>query len=366
MSQKRKIIVSVINNLETDQRVDKICNSLIELGFDVLLVGRMYLSNEQNINRPYKIKRFRLLINKGPLFYACFNIRLFFFLLKSSQTHLWSNDLDTLLPNYLVSRLKSKKLIYDSHEYFTEVPELASRRVKKIWRFIEKEIFPNLKNVTTVTQSIADKYSNEYGVKLEVVRNLPVKKDLFEVDSIQIPGKKTIIYQGSLNVDRGLEEMILAMKDLRSEFILYVFGDGDVANELISLVKKNNLENDVVFKGKVPFKLLHSYTVQADLGLSLEKGTNLNYTFSLPNKLFDYIHAEIPVLTSNLPEIQKIVDHYKVGELVKEVSPKEITKAIQNMFSSEEKYYTFKQSAKQAKQTLLWDNEFKKINHFFG
>jgi hypothetical protein len=110
---KQKIIVSVTNDLTTDQRVDKICNTLLELHFDVLLVGRI-LPQSQNIIRKYKTKRFKLWFNKGPLFYANYNIQLFFFLLFKNSDVLWSNDLDTLWANYIVSKWKNKKLIFDS------------------------------------------------------------------------------------------------------------------------------------------------------------------------------------------------------------------------------------------------------------
>ena len=123
---KQKIIVSVTNDLSTDQRVDKICNTLLELNFDVVLIGRK-LPNSIRVKRVYSTRRFKLWFNKGALFYANYNIRLFFFLLFNKTDALWSNDLDTLLPNYLISKWKNKKLIFDSHEYFTEVPELVDR-----------------------------------------------------------------------------------------------------------------------------------------------------------------------------------------------------------------------------------------------
>src|SRR5688500_271887 len=105
--------------------------------------------------RSYRTNRFRMFFEKGALFYAWFNVRLFWFLLFRSSDILVANDLDTLLPNYLVSKLKRKKLVYDSHEYFTEVPELISRpKVKAVWEHIERFIFPKLKYVSTVNHSI--------------------------------------------------------------------------------------------------------------------------------------------------------------------------------------------------------------------
>ena len=134
----KKIIVSVTNDLTTDQRVDKVCNTLLKGGYAVLLVGKKN-KNSIAIHRNYPTKRFNLLFQKGVFFYAEFNLRLFFFLLCTKKTILLANDVDTLIPNYLVGKLQRKKLVFDSHELFSEIPELVHRPlVKKIWVAVGK------------------------------------------------------------------------------------------------------------------------------------------------------------------------------------------------------------------------------------
>ena len=111
---------------------------------------------------PEKHKLLRLMFNKGPLFYAEYNIRLFFFLLFKKVDILVANDLDTLPANYLISRIRKKILVYDSHEYFTEVPELVGRDfVRRVWSGIEKRILPKIKYSYTVCESIARIYSEK-------------------------------------------------------------------------------------------------------------------------------------------------------------------------------------------------------------
>lgn len=171
--KKKKAIVSVTNDLYTDQRVHKVASFLHNHGYDVLLVGRL-LPNSQPLERAYKTHRMKLSFHKGALFYANYNLRLFFFLLFRKADLLLSNDLDTLLANFMAKKLKRNcELVYDSHEYYTEVPELVSRpKVKAIWEAIEGFIFPKLNKIYTVNQSIADKYKQKYHKDLAIIRNI--------------------------------------------------------------------------------------------------------------------------------------------------------------------------------------------------
>ena len=228
----KRIIVAVINDLVTDQRVNRECLTLKELGFDVLLIGRVLKDSLPLPNRPYKMKRMKLLFNHGPAFYAIFNIRLCCLLLFKKFDVVWSNDLDTLLACRIATRIKNKKLIYDSHEYFTGVPELVNRpKVQKFWKRIEQRIFPKLKLVFTVNDSIAGLFEEEYGIRPLVLRNVPMYNRIIEPrdrKSLGLPEDKTIIIiQGSgINIDRGAEEATEAMQYL-DNCLLLVIGGGD-------------------------------------------------------------------------------------------------------------------------------------------
>lgn len=362
---QQKIIVSVTNDLTTDQRVDKICNTLLALNFEVLLVGRK-LHNSQKIKRAYSTKRFNLWFNKGALFYANYNIRLFLFLLFTKHNILWSNDLDTLCANYFISKWCNKKIIFDSHEYFTEVPELINRpKVQRFWKRIERKILPKLKHVITVSQSIANLYEKEYNLKVHVLRNVPtLKKQKINVENIKIDCKKIIIYQGAINVNRGIESMVKAMQHIDNS-ILYLLGTGDISEQIETLILKLNLTEKVKMLGAIPLEKLHGYTQQADLGLSLEEDKGLNYRFALPNKLFDYIHAGIPVLVANLPEMKKLVQDYQVGEIIETNEPKHIAKKINTMLLNQKKLDTWKTNAKKAALALNWEKEQHIIEKLF-
>lgn len=366
--KNKRIIVTVINDLATDQRVKKVCQALYDMGFDILLVGRRLKGSLPIENRPYRVKRLYLLFTKGPAFYACFNIRLFFLLFFSRADVFHANDLDTLLPVYLVSKLKRKRLVYDSHELFTEVPELVSRpRVKAIWEHIEKRIFPKLKYVFTVNDSIAEYYQSKYGVNVRVLRNLPVVNGISGGLSYEHLGldrqKKYVILQGAgINIQRGAEELVDAMQYLE-DIILIVTGDGDVVPFLKQMTKKLSIEEKVKFYPKMPYEQLMQLTACASCGVTLDKDTNLNYRYSLPNKLFDYIRAGIPVLASDLPEVRKIVEGYHVGLVVSSHDPKEIAAGIRQLteFPSDH----LKDSLKNAARELCWENEKHKLTEVY-
>jgi glycosyltransferase involved in cell wall biosynthesis len=370
ISGSKKVIVSVTNDLVTDQRVDKACNTLKAMGFAVTLVGRRKTDSSSLALRIYETHRMRLLWEKGPLFYAEYNLRLFFFLLAKKADMLVANDLDTLLPNYLISRLFRNPLIYDSHEYYTETPELVNRPfIRRIWKTLERRIFPRLTDVITVNDSIARLYENEYKVHVKVVRNIPLLDESPVVEtrsSLGLPvDKHIILMQGAgINIQRGAEEAVEAMQYLNN-CILLIIGGGDVLETLKEKSIALNLAEKVIFIPKQPYNRLREYTGNADIGLSIDKDTNLNYRFSLPNKLFDYIHAGLPVLVSRLPEISRIVVKYGVGNFIENHDPRHIAGKIETMLSDTHLMTTYKSNAILAAQDLNWQMEEKVLINIY-
>ncbi len=362
---RKTAIVCVTNDLTTDQRVRKSCMALVKCGYNVIETGRL-LPDSLDFAPTYTIRRKKLVFNTGPLFYAEYNIRLFFYLLFVRTDLIFSNDLDTLPAAYFVSAIRRKKIIYDSHEYFTEMPELTSRRnTQAIWKFFERLIFPKLQYIITVNDSIAKLYTDEYHKKILVVRNIPPTFNPERIKSRSELGlpedKKILILQGTgINIDRGAEEAVSAMKHL-DNVVLLIAGSGDVLPKLRDIVRKEQLDEKVIFKQKMPFADLRQYTMNADLGLALDKDTNLNHRFSLPNKLFDYIHSGIPVLASPLPEIKNIIDQYDTGYFVPNHSPESIAETVKLIFENQSRYQTVRNNTLKARNELSWENEEKKL-----
>ncbi len=361
----KRAIVSVTNDLSTDQRVHKTCMVLRERGFDVLLVGRK-LPDSLELDRPYETHRMRLFFNKGFAFYAEYNFRLFVFLLIRRAQLLWSNDLDTLWPNFWVSRLKGEPLVYDTHEYFTCVPELESRpKVQAVWKRIEKNIFPRLNHVITVNQSIARLYEEEYGKSLTVVRNIPPRFDVKTANSRRdwdLPDEGTVfILQGSgINVDRGAEEAVEAMAQVETAHLV-IIGGGDVLDILKSKVEELSLSDRVHFYPRMPYERMMQCTQICDVGLTLDKDTNINYRFSLPNKLFDYLQAGIAVIASGVVEVKRIVEKYELGAIIPSHNPSDIAWAMQRFVRNHEYLSACKAKAREAATELHWDHEKKNL-----
>ena len=362
---KRKIFISTTNDITTDNRVNKVAVLLQDLGFEVTWIGRE-LPTSKELSRSYGTDRMKLWFTKGGLFYAEFQLRLFLKLLFECNRNsiLLANDLDTLLPNFLISRFFGIPLVYDSHEYFCGVPEIQGRWVKRVWLGIERFVFPRLQHIWTVNESIASLYEQDYGKRPQVFRNISPVPDIQSRSRAELglpEGVKIAINQGSgMNVDRGLEEAVEAVSQMEGWLLLLV-GSGDAIPALKTLVQQRGWEDKVKFVGRVPYEQLLQYTSVADVGLSLDKDTNINYRFSLPNKLFDYIHCNIPVVTSNVVEVKRIVDQYGVGKTIQPENIEALSSAIKAVGSAD--YTSALQTAQKA---LTWEKEQIPLRAFYG
>jgi glycosyltransferase involved in cell wall biosynthesis len=353
-----RVAVSVTNDLATDQRVNKVCTTLAANGCEVVLIGRR-LKSSPPVNRPYETKRMRLIFNRSALFYAEFNIRLFLLLLFTKADLFLSNDTDTLTACFLAAKLRRKQLVFDAHEMFPEVPEVTTRPfVKACWTRIEDLLFPKLRYCYTVCRSIADVYNKKYGIDMQVVRNIPPASRPTHSDQkpFDAQGRKVILYQGAVNVGRGLEWMIDAMP-LLNGFVFVIAGDGDILNKLKASVAERHLSDRVIFAGRVPFEQLADYTACADIGVNLLENRGLNYYYSLPNRIFDFMRMGVPVLSTDFPEIRRVVQHYGTGVLINHYEPEYLAETIRNMAVQPVNPSRFET----ANRELTWENEAKTI-----
>lgn len=332
---------------------------LLDQGMEVHCIGRKLKNSPKLEHVPFKARRYRMLFTAGPFFYACYNVRLFMTLLFVRKPALFiSNDLDTLPATYLAARIRKVRLIYDSHELFTQVPELIHRkRTQAVWKRIEAIFVPRLNYALTVSYPIAEIYRRLYKTRFKVVRNVPELKKAERNPGVrkEYDGRPIIIYQGALNVGRGLELMIHAMQYV-DEAVFLVAGTGDIDTDLKSLVAEIGLSDRIFFMGRLLPEDLTLLTMSADLGISLEEDLGMNYRYALPNKLFDYIQARIPVLCSALPEMSRIVETYGIGIATAEKNPKRLAGIIRFMLE-ERAAGAWREALDRAAGQLCWENE---------
>ena len=355
-----RIIFTVTNDLNYDQRMIRICSSLANTGFEVKLVGVKRPNSIPFTKTNFNQKRLSVLFQQGFGFYIEYQIRLFFYLLFSRFDIVCCIDLDTMLPVYFNSILRKKIRVYDAHEYFTQQKEVVTRpRVYKVWYFIERNFVPKFKNGYTVSQSIAEEFLKLYKVNYEVIRNITILKPYREITRSQ----KIILYQGTVNEARGFESLIPAMKEI--DAVLMIYGDGNFMKEARQLIELNDVSKKVILAGKVAPLVLETVTRQAYIGVNLVEPLGLNQYYSLANKFFDYMHYGVPQITMNFPEYKRINEQFEIALLIDTLSIPNIVNAINQLLNDKELHTRFKQNSIQAREVFNWQTEDQKLIQFY-
>lgn len=365
-SQPMHIILTVTNDLTYDQRMIRICTSLTNAGFTVVLVGRQLPSSKPFQQQPFTQKRLKCWFNQGKFFYIEYNIRLFFFLLFTKFDIVCSIDLDTILAGFWVARLKNKTCVYDAHEYFTEVPEVVERpKIQAIWQWVANHTIPRLTYCYTVCESLALVFKKEYGTNFNVIRNVPFKTATPEATAtIKNNDKNIILYQGVLNDGRGLEEAIEAMRQVENAE-LWLAGEGDLSKELRQLAVDLKVENKVKFLGYITPIELKKVTQQATIGLNLLQNKGLNYYYSLANKAFDYIQNGKPSINMKFPEYERLNAEFETFVLIENLDINLLAHSINTLLTDKELYLKIQGNCLVAREVLNWEKEEIKLIEFY-
>ena len=377
---KKKLFFTVTNDLVYDQRMIRICGSLSAAGYDVTLVGRRNKKAPPLGTQPFHQHRLPTWFRSGKGFYIEYNLRLFAFLLGKKMAALCAIDLDTILPCYLVSRIRRIPRLYDAHELFCEMQEVVSRPIiYRSWKAIERLCVPKFPIGYTVNDLIADEFFRLYGVRYSVIRNAPVLQPEPPPDdnipphspvragttappspgAAPLPAGRFILYQGAVNEGRCFESLIPAMQTVGAP--LLICGEGNFMEQALALVRQYGLEDKVLFRGMVRPEDLPPITRSAYIGITLfdRRGTS-NY-YSLANRFFDYIHAGIPQIAVNYPAYEEINNSYRIAVLVDEPGVREISDALNTLLNNTELYHTLSANCEQARLYYNWQEEEKKL-----
>ncbi len=356
-----RILLTVTNDLTYDQRMQRICTSLANAGYDTVLIGRKLKNSLPLSSQAFQQKRISCFFSKTILFYAEYNIRLFFYLLFTNADALCAIDLDTIIPILFVSILKNKPRVYDAHELFTEQKEIVTRKnVYQFWMAIEKFAVPRFKNGYTVNLFIKEEFERRYGVNYQIIRNLPQLKPLIVNKKFSKP---TIIYQGAVNEGRSFETLIPAMNAVDGQ--LLICGKGNFLEQAKQLATEHNLDGKVIFKGAVEPKELQIITQQSHIGVMLFESTGLNQYYSLANRFFDYMMAGIPQLCVNYPEYAAIIKDFPFAYLINDTSPQTIAEALNNLLKDVVVYESLQKNTLLAREALNWNEEEKRLIQFW-
>lgn len=355
-----RAIFTVTNDLSYDQRMQRICGSLIQQGWEVILVGRLRPQSRALPDFSFSTKRIRCWQDQGKWFYLEYNIRLFFWLLFQKAEVFCAIDLDTILPNRYVAWLRKKVCVYDAHEYFTEVPEVVRRpRIQAIWAAVARHTIPGLQYCYTVGPALAKIFAKEYGVPFSVVRNVPYALPL-PVQAAVLPKEGEafiILYQGALNEGRGIEFLLEALAQLPPRVRLWLAGEGDLSQDLRTLAQELQLGDRVKFWGFVLPEVLKTITAQAHLGCNLLENKGLSYYYSLANKAFDYVQAGVPSLQMAFPEYQALQEEYPCFYLLPDVRVPTLVAAISTILEEPAAYQAKAAACLQAARDWTWERE---------
>lgn len=375
-----RLVFTVTNQLNFDQRMQRICDSLAQNGYQVLLVGRSIKGQPPLSEQGFEQHRLNCWSSKGPLMYLEFNLRLFFFLLFQPADLFCAIDLDTILPVYWASLFRGKIRVYDAHEYFTQQKEVLSRpAIQKVWKAIENFSLRRFPLGYTVNQWIANAFHLEYGVNYAVVRNLPRLTESAKAQHLEPSPKATemdsekpssqakqqpfFIYQGAVNHGRCFETLIPAMRLVAAPLCIY--GTGNFINQSLSIINQYSLNNKIeVFKPLAPH-LLQATTPLAYAGITLFEAQGHNQYHSLANRFFDYIMAGIPQLCVDYPEYRAIQDQWEIGLLIPDTQPETIAQGLNKLLEDRVLYNRLKENCLEARSVLNWESEEKVLLAFY-
>ena len=360
----------VFNPFKNDSRVLKESISLAKGGFEVEVIahGDKNLAKEEIVDG-IKVKRFGYLDRKITTSKLS-KLKIYLSWVKEIARYVKSfdilhcNDLNTLPIAFIVKKFYNKdiKVVYDAHEYETQMNQL-NKITKPIAKFSERFLIKYANRVITVSDSIANEYVRLYRIKKPtLVLNTPPykeveKKDIFR-QKFNISKEHTIfLYQGGLGKGRGIEILLdtfKSFKDSRSVIVFMGYG------EFEDTIKKEAKEHrNIYFHEAVSPDILLDYTSSADFGISTIEDICLSYRYSLPNKIFEYIMAEVPVIVSNLPEMKRVIKDNKIGVVAKENSVKGLKEAVKEALKLDKD--KLKNNLKKAKKIYNWENQEKTL-----
>jgi len=326
--------------------------------------------------RNFKVERIKLYTKKLPK-------KHFFWAIKYAEYLLWTcikaiskkadvyhaHNLHCVIPAYIAAKVNKTKVVYDSHELYTEASGMG-KALKVVWKFVERILITRVDQVIAANEFRARIMRDEYGAPElpTVIVNCPPLEEIYPTKKLPeyleqrgVKEKKIVLYQGALCPGRCLEDIVKSAKYLSDNIVIVFMGYGKLGDKLVAIARNEGVEDKVFFHDAVPADNLLSYTASTHLGIVTYKNTCRNNYYCAPDKLFEYIMAGIPVAGCDFPEVARIVNKYEIGELFDPEDVKSIENAINHIFEDKERYDRMKRNTQLARNTCNWGNEKKKL-----
>jgi glycosyltransferase involved in cell wall biosynthesis len=363
-----RLTVLALNDLSRDSRVRRQARTLVRDGWRVTLLGvRSRDMTHGESKEGVRIVRLPVPENAPTkLRFVIFWLLSSIWLLLHPQRAVQACDADTLVPAYLGHGVFCRPLVYDSHELYLDLDVLRNRPVaRRFWRLIERLFVPACTGVITVSDAIARTLKTRYHLpSVVVVRNFPASDEavprsdaLRRLADSPLPKTRFALYQGILNEGRGLEVLVRAFTRVDPPQLLAIVGDGPLRDPLRALAEHLGVSDRVVFLDPVSSIELPSLTSGADLGVHLLEDLSLNHRFALPNKIFAYLHAGLPVVVTDLPELRRLLEPYGCAEFVPSGDIQAAARAISRLLSDDGVRKAAVEGAREAAAIFTWERE---------
>jgi glycosyltransferase involved in cell wall biosynthesis len=361
------ICFTFLGDIQYDSRLSRCVKTLSSRGFQVSVLAATEKS-ERRLFRGANIRSFSVPPGAGGKFrFLLFYLKALWPALRANADCYFASDLYSLPVAYLAAKLRRAKLIYDSRELYSSIAALQDRlHTQRFWSYIESKTIRCTSIVFTVNDALAESISKRYSIaKPTTLLNCPPKRAVQKSDHLRTilpipPGPKILLYQGGLQQGRGIRIMLSAIRRL-SNAVLVLMGNGNLKIEILETIKREGLGMKVFLIDAVPVDDLLEYTASADVGLCLIENYGESYYHSLPNKLFEYVAAGVPVVASNFPEIGRFVELNRVGLCVDPEKEDEIVTAIQRLMTDADLHKTFVHHCEETASRYTWENESLKL-----
>ncbi len=364
---RKQICMVTTSPLDYDSRILNEAGTLAK-HHDLTILAKSYFCPSVLKKTPFKVKRV-VYMRLWPHFFDIISalVSLTIVAFKENPDVYHAHDLDGLLCAYLPAAIKKKKLIYDSHELWSDLSSAKRMRIQGLLRILERVLMRGVERGITVNDALAKILEKKYHKKFESIYNYPKlsakggrRYHLRE----EFPGCVIILHVGTVSRGRGVENLIEASRFLPLNFVTIFLGSFNTGH-LADLVEEKKLDKKVFFKPSITPDEVITASREADIGVVLTQNLALSYYYSLPNKLFQYIAAETPILASNLPEQKKIVLQNKIGEVVDPAKPRQIAVKIIKMAEAQNQK-TYRGHLKNLAQNKYnWAMESKKLLNFY-